>query len=486
MFKRSLPFLLGAVLQTGCDEAPPPPPDTSAERCDALPASVHERLDAFVTERMQQEHVPGLSLAILQDGKTVCLKAYGLANLETKERMTARTRMSIGSTTKSMTALALMQQVEAGKVDLDAPVTRYLPWFRTADGLQGQILVKHLLTHTSGLPGSYVWDGAHDEGALERRVRELAHVTLRFTPGQGDEYSNDGVTVLGLIVQTVSGKPFTRYLADAVFTPLGMTHTFVNPAPPEGPDMSQPYVRTRGELQRRMPPTSLAHAPAGSATFTSAEDVALYLSGLLAGGVGPGGRVLSARNVERMWQPLMLPDRGMGWELSPPSGRRTVFHGGNTPISSSMFMMYPAERAAVAVISNRNTPATTDVALGVSALLFGEALPPVTPSPFVERPPSTFVPDVRVWQDYVGTFDTRKGRIDITVEDQRLWATFHLGQPSVRVELEAYGDNDFVTRDEYAVLEAVAIRFQHEPDGGLSLLFMGQPIGKRLEDALYR
>ena len=474
MLKRFLtPLLVSALLSSGCT-----PSGTNPESCEALPPSVLARLEPFVTERLEAEHVTGLSLVIIQEGRTVCLKGYGLANLETNEPMTTKTRMSIGSTTKAMTALALMQQVEAGKVDLEAPVTRYLPWFRTADGLQEQILLKHLLTHSSGLPRSLVWEGSHDEGAIERRVRSLADVKLRFPPGQGYEYSNDGFTVLGLIVQTVAGKPYARYMEDSVFTPLGMTHTLLDPASTQGPDMAQAYVWTRGQLYQRAPPTSGMHSPAGTVTYSSAEDVARYLSALLAGGEGVNGRVLSTQGLERMWQPLVLPHSGMGWELSEASGRRRVSHEGNTATGSSMFLMFPAERTAVAVLDNRNSRISNHVAEGVAALLFGEEPPPVTPSQ--ERPASTFVPDPQVWQDYVGSFDTAVGRVDITVEGEHLWATFGMGVPSIRAELEAYGDNDFVLRDEYAVFEGKTMSFRHEPDGRLGMLFQGQPIGQRV------
>ncbi len=477
MLKRPLVFfLLGSLLGSGCTSPSETAP--SPDRCDALPSSLRERIDPLVSERMQQGHISGLSLVILQNGQPVCLKGYGVANLETRQPMTARTLVSIGSTTKSMTALALMQQVEAGTVDLEAPVTRYLPWFRTADGLQDQILVKHLLSHTSGLPMGYFWDGSLDEGALERRVRSLANVRLRFTPGQGEEYANDGFAVAGLIVQTVSGKPFEQYLVDSVFTPLGMSRTVLGSVSAQEPDVVQGYSWTRGQMHPLSPPWSIAHVPAGAATYTSAEDVALYFSALLARGEGPGGRVLSAQGVERLWQPVVIPTSGMGWVLSPQFGRQMVSHGGSTLTSSSMFLLFPSEGTAVAVLSNLKTQVSEEVALGVAALVFGEEPAPASPSK--DRAPSTFVPDTSVWQDYVGSFDTAVGPVNISVDSGRLWATFGMAQPVIRGELEAYGDNEFVERDEYGLLEGTRVSFQHEPDGNLLLLLDGQPIGKRV------
>ncbi|WNG31872.1 serine hydrolase [Cystobacter fuscus] len=467
---------LGALLNSGCGGSPPAPAevDNALERCEALPAPVRERLDPFITERMRQGHAPGLSLVILQGGQPVCVKGYGLANVETQQRMTAATRVSIGSTTKAMTALALMRQVEAGAVGLEAPVTRYLPWFRTADGLQDQILVKHLLTHTSGLPMSVILDGAQDDGALERRARALADVSLRFTPGTGEEYANDGFALVGLIVQTVAGKPYAQHMVDSVFTPLGMSHTRFDPVSPEEPDVAQGYVWTRGQLRPLSRPLSSAQLPAGSGTYTSAEDLARYFGALLADGEGPGGAVISKSSLERMWQPLVLPSSGIGWVLSSLSGRRMVSHLGNVPTSSSMFLLFPSEGMAVAVLSNRNTQ-VEEMALGVAALLFGEEPAPAPPSK--DRAASTFVPVTTVWKDYEGSFDTAVGPVRISVEDGRLWATFGMTQPALRGELEAYGDNEFVERDEFGHFEGTVVSFQHTPDGGLLLLFDGQPIG---------
>jgi hypothetical protein len=143
-----------------------------------------------------------------------------------------------------------------------------------------------------------------------------------------------------------------------------------------------------------------------------------------------------------------------------------------------MFLMFPAERTAVAVLDNRNSRISNQVAEGVAALLFGEE--PASASPSKDRAPSTFVPDTGLWRNYVGSFDTAVGPVSIAVSEGRLWATFGMARPAIRGELEAYGDNEFIERDDYGLLEGTTVSFQHEPDGGLSLLFEGQPIGERV------
>jgi CubicO group peptidase (beta-lactamase class C family) len=297
MMKRFLSaamLLLGAVWLSACE--PPPSPETPP----ALSGELRQRLDQFVTERMLRGHVPGLSLVVVKDGEPVYVKGYGSENLETGQPMTEHSLVSLGSTTKAMTALALMQLVEQGLVDVEAPVTRYLPWFQTADGQGGAILVKHLLSHSSGLPASFVWDGATDDGALERRGRALANVHLRFTPGAGWEYANDGFAVLGLIVQAVSGMPYEDYMALHVFQPLGLEHTTFGALPARQGALSQGYVWTRGEVRPVPAVMSRAQHPAGTALFSSAEDVARYLVMMVGKGQGSSARVLSTESVEHM------------------------------------------------------------------------------------------------------------------------------------------------------------------------------------------
>jgi len=144
--------------------------------------------------------------------------------------VTPQTPFIIGSLSKSFTALAVLQLVEAGQVDLDAPVTKYLPWFRTADPTaSAQITVRHLLHQDSGLP---VYEGRRGlvdddqaDTALENGVRQLATVTLSHPAGQAFEYANENYTTLGLIVQAVSGHSYEEFIRTQIFAPLQMRHS---------------------------------------------------------------------------------------------------------------------------------------------------------------------------------------------------------------------------------------------------------------------
>lgn len=465
-------LLLGAVWTAACE--PPPSPEPSP----ALSEELRQRVDQFVTERMSQGHVPGLSLVVVKDGEPVYVKGYGSENVETGRPMTEHSLVSLGSTTKAMTALALMQLVEQGRVDVEAPVTRYLPWFQTADGQGGSILVKHLLSHSSGLPASFVWDGATDDGALERRVRALASVQLRFPPGSSWEYANDGFAVLGLIVQAVSGMAYEDYMALHVFQPLGLEHTSFGALPARDVALSQGYVWTRGEVRPMPAVMSRAQHPAGTALFSSAEDVARYLVALVGKGQGSGERVLSTGSVDRMWQPL-VPGYGMGWFVSPLFGRLAVSHGGDVITHGSRFVVLPEERLAVATLSNLDTGTKDEIADGVTALLLGEEPPPAATS-LKQRAPSIFVPDTSVWQRYTGSYvSPMLGKMDVYVEQGRLMLSLSLAEPHFLTELEPYGDNEFVLRNDYGTLEGSVVTFDTRTEGQVSMFLDGQPYAQR-------
>ncbi|WP_257454729.1 serine hydrolase domain-containing protein [Archangium lipolyticum] len=477
---------LGVSWSTACAE-PSSPPEMQYQPClqrrPSLPRELKESIDQLVEERMRHGRIPGLSLVVVRDGKPVYVRGYGSANLESGEPMTACTRVSVGSTTKSMTALALLQLVEQGKVDLEAPVTRYLPWFQTADGRGSGILVKQLLSHTSGMPAKSLLEGTTDDGALERRVRSFSQLSLAFPPGQGWMYSNTGYAVLGLIVQTVSGMPYEQYLANHVFQPLGMNHTTFGPPPEATGHLAQGYAWTRGNT--RPVPMLLAREqhPAGASTYSSAHDVSRYLAAMLAKGRGVHGRVITPETLHQMWQPAAATSAdaayGWGWELGPMSGRQAVYHDGSVIGSGSMFMLFPEDNLAVATLANLNGPHQQELAKSVAALLLGAEPPPAPP--LVYRAPSTFVPDTSVWQRYVGDYVLHiYGRMRLYEESGRLLADWTYTTPTQVLELEAYGDNDFVIRNDLGINDGMNVSFQGTADGQMLLLVDGQPLGRRL------
>lgn len=257
---------------------------------------------AYAPQAMAQQGTPGLSVAITDRTHTLAIITLGYANLESHAPVTPSTRFAIGSITKSMTAIALLEMRDEGRVDLDAHVTRYLPWFSIHGG--ASILVHELLSHTAGVPDDY----SVSPGYLYS-VQALRAAHTLFTPGTSWSYSNDGFATVGAIVSALDHRPWSDSLQERVLNPLGMTDTapvftpetlesaatgyefrdFDRPAPPH-PDLVPSRVMDFVD-------------PAGSVLSTPG-DMARYLRFYLNLGVTASGRrLLSADSFRRMTHP---------------------------------------------------------------------------------------------------------------------------------------------------------------------------------------
>jgi len=185
------------------------------------------KIDMYAQAQLEKSRIPGLALGIVQGDQIVHLKGIGRAD-DSGRAVTPQTPFCIGSTSKSFTALAIMQLVEAGKIELDAPVQRYIPWFRVADPVaSARITVRQLLNQTSGLTeaaGKGAVIGAGPE-TLEQAVRDLCTAELNRPVGISFEYSNLNYLTLGLVVQMVSQEPYEIYLQQHIFEPLEIRHT---------------------------------------------------------------------------------------------------------------------------------------------------------------------------------------------------------------------------------------------------------------------
>jgi CubicO group peptidase (beta-lactamase class C family) len=353
-----------------------------------------QAIDAYVAAQMEAMHIPGVALAIVRGDEVVHLGSFGVADPAGRP-MTAQTPLILGSTGKSITALAVMQLVEAGKLELDAPVQRYLPWFRVGgpDGhsAASAITVRHLLSHVSGIPTGKIigasLTGTGDE-TLEDEVRALAAVTLTAPVGTAYQYANSNYVTLGLLVQTVSGQSYEEYVQEHVFAPLRMQQSFVSRAEATRHGLATGYRWWFGVPV----PASLPHLPGtlpAGFHMSSARDMAQYLVAQLNGGRYRDTAVLSPTGVTQLHQPAAAMGAhgaggdayGMGWVVST-SGEPAVWHGGDTANFHSDVALFPARHLGVVVLMNVNgnlamtTGAQSVVAQGVQRLLLGEQPPP--------------------------------------------------------------------------------------------------------------
>jgi CubicO group peptidase (beta-lactamase class C family) len=353
------------------------------------PAPDFAAVDRFVEEELRATRLPGLALALVRGDRIVHLRGFGRAD-PSGRAVTPQTPFLIASATKPITALAIMQLVEASAVELDAPAQRYVPSFRVADAdASGNITVRQLLNHTSGLPTltgheHMVFDADLGEAALEERVRALRTTRLTAPPGERYQYSNAGYAALALIVQVVSGQPYDRYLQRHVYAPLQMRRSFVSKAEAQRHGLATGYRYWFGFPAPHDWSYSNAELGAGF-TFSSAEDLAHYLIAQLNGGRYGGTQVLSPDAIAEMHRPA-APTRhggpftgeewyGMGWFVRESEGVRTVAHAGVAPNFHADLVLVPEAGWGIVLLTNGENalqPARIhELASGVAGLLLG-------------------------------------------------------------------------------------------------------------------
>src|SRR6266511_1702068 len=254
-----------------------------------------------------------------------------------------------------------MQLVEAGKVELDAPVQRYLPWFRVADEeASAQITVRHLLNQTSGLSTktgrSFQGSGDTSDAALERVVRKLRSAELTAPVGEKYQYSTINYSVLGLIVQTVAGRSYESYVQTEIFDPLQMRDSFTSEAAAEQDGLATGHNYWFGRPRAADLPYSRRLIPAGY-LISSAEDMTHHLIAQLNGGRYSTASVLSPAGVAELHQPgAPTPKTGtsyaMGWFVGPINKIPAIYHQGEVPNFHANAVLVPESRTGVIVLMN--------------------------------------------------------------------------------------------------------------------------------------
>jgi CubicO group peptidase (beta-lactamase class C family) len=359
----------------------------------AASGAAFDEIDAYIAGQMKRLHIPGAALAIVEGERVVRMSGFGRAR-PGGETPTPQTPFMIGSLTKSITALAVMQLMEAGKVALDAPVQRYLPWFRVADPqASAQMTVRHLLNQTSGLPllpsETALADYDDRPGAIERQVRALTTLKLTRPVGSKCEYSNFNYNILGLVIEAASGEAYPDYVQNHIFNPLEMGRSYASKAAAQQNGLAVGY-RHWFSLPFPAPdlPIPVGSLPSGQ-LISCAEDLAHYLIAQLNGGRYGDVQILSEAGIDEMHRGavefVMLGKTagryGMGWFDSDLSQTKTYTHGGNVPDFSSFAGLLPEQKRGVILLFNADPyglpPVIAEVGMGVTALLAGQRPEPI-------------------------------------------------------------------------------------------------------------
>lgn len=331
-------------------------------------------LQPWIERLLLREHRPGLAIAVVEGNRVVYARGFGVKRLGQDDPITTGSLFHMASITKTFVATSLMQLVEKGRIDLDAPVVRYLPYFRMADDRYRTITVRQMATHSSGMPDvdDYEWDKPqYDDGALERYVRGLSDRTLLFAPGEKFRYSNMAFEILGDVIAKVSGQSFDDYVQDRILTPLRMTDSTLLVRRADARLLTWGHeLDARGRpFPSKIFPYNRAHSPSSN-LHSNVLDMARWAIANMNHGELDGRRILQTSTYGLMWKRTSSPV-GISWFLGEYRGAAMIGHsGGDTGYKTDLAIL-PEKKIAVVWAMNSDwrgsgglTQAALDVALG--------------------------------------------------------------------------------------------------------------------------
>ncbi len=282
------------------------------------------KIDRVIKQQMDANKIPGVSLAVIRNGKIVLLKSYGLANVEHHVPVRPETIFQSGSIGKQFTAAAIMILVQEHKLSLDDKISRY---FSDAPASWKEITVWNLLTHTSGL-GDYPADiDLRRDYTEDEYFASFKKAPLDFAPGSRWNYSNVGYVTLGMLIRKVTGKYYGDFLKERIFEPLGMTTARIISEADIVPNRAAGYRLVQGELKNQEWVSPSTNSTADGSLYLSILDLAKWDASLYT------DKLLTQASREKIWTGARLSDGttkdyGFGWHLADLHGRRAVFHGG--------------------------------------------------------------------------------------------------------------------------------------------------------------
>lgn len=317
------------------------------------------KIDSFLNAQLNAQNIPGIAIAITSGDRIIYKKGFGVTNVSTRKPLEPFHNFHIASISKTFTATAVMQLVENSKIDIDKPLTTYLPYFRMADERYKFITIKQMLNHTSGMPDvdDYEWEkNISDEGSAERYTRSLADSQLVSEPGKEYHYSNIAFDVMADLVAKVSGKTFEQYVKENILIPLNMRKSsFFYPET----DMSirtSPHIGNPPQVSPVYPYNRM-HAPS-STLNTSAEELAHWAIANMNDGKYNGKPILQAATLKQMITPTFLVNKdrntsiGLSWFSYPYRGSTNIEHGGGDLGYRTMLTLIPDKKLGIVLLCN--------------------------------------------------------------------------------------------------------------------------------------
>ncbi|MBK8989331.1 MAG: serine hydrolase [Chloroflexi bacterium] len=380
---------------------------------------IFQQLADVIQAEMARWRVPGVSVGIWYKGQAYTA-GFGVTNIEHPLPVDENTLFQIGSTTKTMTATAVLRLVEQGQLDLDAPVRSYVPELRLRDEATAvRVTTRHLLTHTGGWAGDYFADTGLGDDALAHYVSNLVHLPQVTPLGAMWSYNNAGFSLAGRVIEAVTGQTYETAVQALVLDPLGLGHSlfFAHDAITHRVAAGHTYDDANDAI-KVLRPWALARSAhsAGGITATVGDQLRYARFHLGDGAAENGGRLLSAATMRLMQTPQVSAnlDRQMGlsWFLNDLAGTRLVSHGGATNGQLSAFVLAPSRNFAFISLTNANRGRKLNEAITdwVLAHYLGLAAPqPV----HLDTPHSALA-------EYAGRYEAYMSDLAVSVSDGRL------------------------------------------------------------------
>ena len=383
-----------------------------ADDADDSPDPSITAIDQFVKQEMDQQRIPGLSLAVTINNELVFTKGYGLANVELRSPALAESVYEVASITKQFTAVAVLLLAQDQKLTLDDPLSHLLPG---GPDSWNRITVRHLLTHTSGIPD---FDDGRDfdlrrDYSEDELVRLAAALPLKFPTGSRWSYSNTGYVLLGIIVHRVSGKPYGDFLRERIFSRLHMANTRVNSESDIIPFRADGYRLEDGVLKNQEFLSAGLRGTGDGGIVSTVVDMARWDAAL------QGGALLPPEVWQQVFTPVALNSGktfpyGFGWFIREQAGHPYYEHSGNLQGYASHFLRFPRAGVSVVVLANLSQADPWKIAHGVASLIRPDLKPPAD-GPVEDREPGI----TQRFRDVLGSLREGKLREDDFTDDGR-------------------------------------------------------------------
>lgn len=446
-----------------------------------------ELFSAWVEAQLAYKGLPGLAVGVVVGPELVWARGFGYADVACKTPATPDTIYRIASITKLFTAVAILQLRDQGKLQLDDPVAGHLPWFNMPNPYADAptITIRHLLTHTAGLPREaafpYWTDGqfpslAQIQASVGQQVTAVPTET-RF------KYSNLGLSLAGAIVAQAASLPYETYVQEHILRPLGMRSTFVETIDPHHERLAVGYGRRLpGRLEREiMPFTDCQGITPAANMATTVSDLARFASFHLGDGVVGERRLLRQSTLREMQRVHWLnPDwqsgYGLGFSIARQNDKTYIGHGGAVLGYRTLLRLCPAEGTAVVVLTN----ADDGEPLAYVDKLFQWVVPPILA---VARPKSATLPDP-AWQRYVGKYRDAWGDMQILMQNGELMA-LDPSQPDpllATIRFMPVAEHTFRMESESGFLSPGELAiFEVDGDGRVARIRLGNTYIERVE-----